>query len=305
MSGMRDKEQNTAGIVTNSSVQITIKKRSQIKDIVRRFKKNKAAIVGFIILVCLVFCAFFPQLIAPYGYDDQDLGQRFISPNRQFIFGTDQFGRDIFSRVIYGCRTSLSIGLIAIAIACSFGTVLGCIAGYYGNVTDNLIMRFIDVLLAIPNLMLAMSIVAALGISRFNLTVAIGVGAAGGYARIVRASILSLKEQEFIEASRAIGASDFRIILKHLLPNCLAPIIVQVSMGIGAAIMAAAGMSFVGLGIAPPTPEWGAMLSSGRAYMRDYWYVVTFPGIAIMLTVFAFNLFGDGLRDALDPRLKN
>jgi peptide/nickel transport system permease protein len=304
MSGMRGKEKNS-GVITDAPARVTIKKRSQIKDIIRRFRKNKAAIVGFFILVCLVFCAFFPQLIAPYGYDDQDLGRRFISPNRQFVFGTDQFGRDIFSRVVYGCRTSLSIGLAAIAIACICGTILGCIAGYYGSVTDNVIMRFIDILLAIPNLMLAMSIVAALGISRFNLTVAIGVGATGGYARIVRASILSLKEQEFVEASRAIGASDSRIILKHLLPNCLAPIIVQVSTGIGAAIMAAAGMSFVGLGIAPPTPEWGAMLSSGRAYMRDYWYVVTFPGIAIMLTVFAFNLFGDGLRDALDPRLKN
>jgi len=282
-----------------------MRKRGQFKEILRRFAKNKAALLGFSVILILTLCSLFPSVIAPYGYDDQQLSQRFLSPSGQHLFGTDEFGRDIFSRVVYGCRISLAIGLVSVSISCVLGIILGCIAGYYGSLVDNILMRIVDIMLAIPNILLALSIVAALGTGFFNLMLAIGIGAVPGYARIVRASILSVKEQEFIEAARATGASDWRIIMQHILPNCMAPIIVQATMSIANAVLSAAALSFIGLGISPPTPEWGAMLSSGRSFIRDYWFVVTFPGMAIMITVFAFNLFGDGLRDALDPRLKS
>ena len=277
-------------------------KNSQTREIISRFMK--VAVAGFFIILLLVFCALFPSLIAPYSYETMSTGPSFANPSAEHLFGTDEFGRDIFSRVIYGTRTSLAIGLLSVLIACVLGTILGCISGYYGNLTDNLIMRAVDILLAIPNLMLAISIVAALGRSQTNLILALGIGATGGFARVVRGQILTVKEQEYIEVARAIGASDFRIIFCHILPNCLAPIIVQISISVGSSILGAAGMSFIGLGIAPPNPEWGAMLSAGRSFFRDHWFVETFPGLAIMLAVFAFNLFGDGLRDALDPRLK-
>ena len=279
-------------------------KNSQTREIISRFMKNKVAVAGFFIILLLVFCALFPSLIAPYSYETMSTGPSFANPSAEHLFGTDEFGRDIFSRVIYGTRTSLAIGLLSVLIACVLGTILGCISGYYGNLTDNLIMRAVDILLAIPNLMLAISIVAALGRSQTNLILALGIGATGGFARVVRGQILTVKEQEYIEVARAIGASDFRIIFCHILPNSLAPIIVQISISVGSSILGAAGMSFIGLGIAPPNPEWGAMLSAGRSFFRDHWFVETFPGLAIMLAVFAFNLFGDGLRDALDPRLK-
>lgn len=283
---------------------IQVKKQSQAGEITKRFFRNKAAVLSLVIILILCFCALFPQVVAPYGYDDQNLSRLFVSPGRAHLFGTDNFGRDIFSRVIYGCRTSLMIGLASVSISCVIGIVIGCLAGYYGTVTDNILMRIMDIMLAIPNILLAMSIVAALGTGTQNLILAIGIGAVPGYARIVRASILSVKDQEYIEAARSIGASSWRIILKHILPNCLAPIIVQATMNIATAILSTAGLSFIGLGIEPPTAEWGSMLSAGRAYLRDHWFVVTFPGLAIMTTVFAFNLFGDGLRDALDPKLK-
>ena len=283
---------------------VAIKKQSQIKEIFKRFKTNRMAVFGLVVIILLILCALFPSVVAPYGYDDQNLSEQFIAPCLAHPFGTDNFGRDILSRVIYGCRISLLIGLISVSISCVLGVILGCIAGYYGNKVDNLVMRFIDIMLAIPQMLLAMSIVAALGIGTENLILAIAIGSVPGYARIVRGSILSVKGQEYIEAARSIGASDFRIITRHIVPNCLAPIIVQATMSIASAILSTASMSFIGLGIEPPTPEWGSMLSAGRAYLRDHWFVVTFPGIAIMLTVFAFNLFGDGLRDALDPKLK-
>ena len=279
-------------------------KNSQTREIISRFMKNKVAVAGFFIILLLVFCALFPSLIAPYSYETMSTGPSFANPSAEHLFGTDEFGRDIFSRVIYGTRTSLAIGLLSVLIACVLATIFGCISGYYGNLTDNLIMRAVDILLAIPNLMLAISIVAALGRSQTNLILALGIGATGGFARVVRGQILTVKEQEYIEVARSIGASDFRIIFCHILPNCLAPIIVQISISVGSSILGAAGMSFIGLGIAPPNPEWGAMLSAGRSFFRDHWFVETFPGLAIMLAVFAFNLFGDGLRDALDPRLK-
>lgn len=287
------------------SLDITLKKKSQFKDIMKRMFKNKAAIVGLVIITILVFSAIFANFIAPYGYDDQLLSRRFTPPCKEFIFGTDDYGRDIFSRVIYGSRISLLIGFLSVSFSCVIGVILGCMSGFYGGRVDNIIMRFIDILLAIPSILLAISISAALDPGIFNLMIAIGIGSMSGYARIVRASVMAERDQEYVEAARSIGGNDLRIMMRHILPNVMAPIIVQATMSISIAILAAAALSFLGLGIAPPTPEWGSMLSAGRAYIRDSWYVVTFPGLAIVITVFGFNLLGDGLRDALDPRLKS
>lgn len=289
----------------NIELEFNTKRKSQFRDIVKRYMQNKKAVVCMAVIILLVICAVLAPVLAPYGYDDQELSKQFLTPSREHLFGTDEYGRDIFSRILYGSRYSLSVGLISVSISCIAGTILGCISGFYGKTLDNIIMRFVDILLAIPNILLAISITAALGPGLTNLMIAVGISSIPGYARVVRASILSIKEQEYIEAARSIGGNDFRIILKHILPNCLAPIIVQATMSIANAILSAASLSFIGLGITPPTPEWGSMLSSGRAYIRDYWHIVFFPGLMIMITVFTFNIVGDGLRDALDPRLKN
>lgn len=281
------------------------KKSGPWRDVWRRLKKDKMAMFGLFIIILLVFSAIFAEFIAPYGYDDQNLKARLTAPGSEYLLGTDNFGRDIFSRIVYGSRISLQVGFIAVGIAAISGGTLGAIAGYYGGKLDNFVMRIMDVLLAVPAILLAISIVAALGPGLRNVMIAVGIGSIPSYARIVRASVLSIRDQEFVEAARAVGANDFRIITKHILPNSMAPIIVQATLGVAGAILSAAGLSFIGLGIQPPTPEWGAMLSSGRDYIRDHWHVATFPGLAIMITIFALNLLGDGLRDALDPRLKN
>jgi peptide/nickel transport system permease protein len=284
---------------------IILESRGQSRDIIRRFLKNKAAAVGLVIIIVLAVCAIFPGYIAPYNYAAQQLSNKYAFPSASHLMGTDEFGRDVFSRLVWGCRTSLLIGLSSIVIACVIGVLVGCVAGFYGDVIDNILMRMIDILLAVPNTLLGISIVAALGNSVPNLILAIGLGAMPTFARVTRSAVITVREQEYIEAARATGASDARIMIKYILPNSMAPIIVQISMGIARAILTVSGLSFIGLGVPPPTPEWGSMLSSGRNYIRDYWYIITFPGFAIMFTVFAFNLFGDGLRDALDPRLKN
>lgn len=275
------------------------------RDVWRRLKKNKMAMFGLCVILVLIFAAIFADHIAPYWYDDQHLEDRFLSPNSQYLLGTDNLGRDIFSRIIYGSRISLQVGFVAVGISAIVGGAFGAIAGYYGGKLDNFIMRIMDVLLAIPGILLAISIVAALGPGLINVMIAVGIGSVPQYARIVRASILSIRDEEFVEAARAVGANDFRIIIKHIIPNSLAPIIVQATLGVASAILSAAGLSFIGLGIQPPIPEWGAMLSTGRDYLRDHWHIATFPGLAIMITIFGLNLLGDGLRDALDPRLKN
>lgn len=287
-----------------SGTLIQKRRKGKLMEIWQRLAKNKAAVLGLIILLILIFCAIFADFVAPYGYDDQDYSRTFISPCLAFPMGTDNVGRDIFSRVIYGSRISLQVGLIAVGIAAAFGIILGAVAGYYQKV-DNIIMRVMDIFLSIPNTLLAICIAAALGEGLFNVMLAVGISEIPRYARVTRSQVLSIKEQEYIEAARAIGASNFRIIFIHILPNCLAPLIVQATLGVARAIIAASALSFIGLGIQPPIPEWGSMLSTGRKFMRDYWYIVTFPGLMIMLTVYALNLFGDGLRDALDPRLKN
>lgn len=296
------KKQDTS---PRSAESISIGGHGQTREILGRFFKNKAAVVGVIIVIALIYCAFLPQTITKYDPAKQDLMNRFLPPSSEHLFGTDAYGRDIFTRVVYGCRTSLEIGLISVAISCVIGTIIGAISGFYGGVVDNVAMRGVDVLMAIPNTLLGISIVAALGNSIPNLIIALSIGSIAGYARVVRVSVLSAKETEYVEAAYATGASDARIIFKYILPNCLAPIIVQATMSVATTIMAATGLSFLGLGVLEPIPEWGAMASSARAYIRDYWWLVTFPGLAIMITAFSFNLFGDGLRDALDPKLKS
>jgi peptide/nickel transport system permease protein len=269
-----------------------------------RLRKSPLAMFGLTVLIILVLLAVFADVIAPYSYSKQNLTHMFETSSRQFLLGTDEFGRDILSRLIYGARISLQVGFIAVSIALAAGGMLGAIAGYYGGWIDNAIMRVMDVLLAVPQTLLAIAIAAALGPGLFNLMIAVGVSDAPNYARIVRSSVLSIREMEFIEAAHSVGSSDLRIILKHILPNSMAPIIVQATLGVAFAILNAAGLSFIGLGIQPPYPEWGAMLSGGRQYIRDYPLLTLYPGLSIMITILALNFLGDGLRDALDPKLK-
>jgi len=280
------------------------KKNRNKKEIWHRFKKNKAAIFGMVTLAFLTFIAIFASVVAPYSYDQQDLSNMLSGPTVEHWFGTDNFGRDILSRVIYGARISLSVGLISVGIGGLIGGALGTIAAFYSGKVDMAIMRFLDIMQAMPSLLFAISVSAVLGPGLFNAMLAIGITSVPQYARIVRASAMTVRGQEFVEAAHALGAKNAHIILKHIIPNSLAPLIVQASLGVGGAILTSASLSFIGLGVQPPTPEWGGMLSAGRAYIRDYWHFVTFPGVAIMITVTALNLMGDGLRDALDPRLK-
>lgn len=270
-----------------------------------RLRKNRMALFGLAILIGLLLTAVFANVIAPFPYDEQDLFATLEGPSLTHWFGTDEFGRDILSRIIFGSRISLQVGFVAVGFSVAVGGFLGAVAGYYGGKIDNVIMRFMDVLLSIPQLLLAISVAASLGPGLLNLMLAVGIAAIPQYARLVRASVLSIRDQEFVEAAISVGSSDLRIIFKHILPNCLAPIIVQATLGVAFAILIAAGLSFIGLGLEPPTPEWGAMLSGGREFIRDYPYMTLFPGLAIMITILGLNFLGDGLRDALDPKLRN
>lgn len=281
------------------------KKTSLFRETMGRFMKNRMAVIGLTILVILTLTAIFADVIAPYGMDEQNYSEVFMRPCAKHLFGTDNLGRDIFSRVVYGSRVSLLVGICTAGFSALLGVIVGSVAGYCGGRVENVIMRFIDILLAIPSTLLAISVLATLGPGVANTILAVSLGSLASYARIVRASILSVKEEEYVEAAHALGASNFRIVVKHIIPNCLAPIIVQVTLGVARAIMEVSSLSFIGLGIQLPIAEWGAMLSAARPYIRDQWHMVLFPGLAIMATVFGLNLAGDGLRDALDPRLKN
>ena len=273
--------------------------------VMKRLKKNKLAMVGLVIIILLVLCIIFAPLIAPYGYEEMDTSNCYSWPTKEHICGTDKLGRDIFSRLIYGARYSLQIGVLSVAIAASLGLILGSIAGFYGGKVDMVIMRILDIYQSVPGLLLSIAFAAALGPGITNATIAIGISTIASHARMIRASIMTVRDSEYVDAARLINAGTGRIIVKHILPNAISPLIVSVTMSVGSSILAAATLSFIGLGSQPPTPEWGAMLSAGRSVMRDYGYLVIFPGIAIMLTVLSFNMLGDGLRDALDPRLKN
>lgn len=281
------------------------KSNSRIAEVIGRLKKNKLAMAGLIFLIFMVIVSIAAPLIAPYGYEEQDLYNMFALPSLAHPFGTDNLGRDILSRIIYGGRASLVIGFASVAVAAVFGMTLGAVAGYYGGKVDMTIMRVLDIFQAVPAILMSIAISATLGPGLFNAILAIGLSMIPGYSRMTRASFMSVQGMEYIEAARAIHCGDRRIMLKHVLPNAISPMIVQMTMGVGSCISVAAMLSFIGLGVQPPAAEWGAMLSAGRNYIRDYWHIVLFPGLTIMLTVLSLNMLGDGLRDALDPRLKN
>lgn len=282
-----------------------VKHRSQWAEVWRRFKLNKLALAGLAIILLIIVVALFAPILAPGGYDLQKISDSLLVPGKDgHILGTDNLGRDILFRLVWGARYTLQCGLVAVIVSAIGGCVLGAVAGYYGGKIDNLIMRVMDVLLAIPGMLLAISIAATLGPGMRNAIIAVGISGMPTFARIVRSSVMSVRDMEYIEAATAINAGDMRIILQHVLPNVMAPILVQTTLSVANAIMQTASLSFLGLGVQAPIPEWGAMISSGRAYLRGYGYMVTAPGLAIMMLVFSINIFGDGLRDALDPKLK-
>lgn len=273
-------------------------------DFLKRLSKNKAAFISMFVLIIVVLACVFAPYITPYEYDKQNLVDKLQFPSWKHLCGTDNLGRDIFTRILYGGRISLLVSLISVLISTIFGSFLGALAAFYGGKTENIVMRFLDVIMSIPALLLSVSVSIALGDGTVQTAVAIAVGSIPSMARVMRAQVLIEKDREYVEAARAAGATDAHIILTHIVPNCLAPLIVQATMRIGSAVLLISSLSFIGCGIQPPTPEWGSMISSGRAYFRTFYPMILFPGLAIMFTMLAFNLFGDGVRDALDPKLR-
>lgn len=276
----------------------------ELADLWRRLRRNRAAVVGAGIVLTFVVLAVLAPALVPYNPTQGDLNDRLQSFSGTHWLGTDELGRDLLSWILYGARVSLQIQIVAVVLALMVGVLLGSLSGYLGGYVDSIIMRCMDILLAFPGIFLALGIIAALGPGLINLMFAAGISSIPQFARIVRASILSLKEREFVEAALALGSGSNRIMFRHLLPNCLAPIIVQSTLRMATVLLTASGLSFLGLGVQPPTPEWGAMLSNARSYLIVAPHVATIPGLAIMVVVVGFNLFGDGLRDTLDPRLR-
>ena len=266
---------------------------------------NRLAVLGLLVLAVLVLAAAFGSQLAPYGINAIDVENRFSSPSLDHPFGTDELGRDVFSRVLVAARVSLQVGAIAVGISLVAGTLLGLIAGFYGGIVDDIIMRVMDMLFAFPAILLAIAILAVLGPGLTNAMIAIGIVYTPIFARICRASVLSVREEVFVRAARSIGASDFRLIRLHILPNVLAPIIVQTSLSLAFAILSEAALSFLGLGVQPPAPSWGRMLFDGRGFIEQAWWMGVFPGLAIFVTVLAFNIVGDAMRDALDPKQRS
>ncbi len=284
-------------MATKSTMQL--RERTKVLKVMFR---NKKAVVGAVILLAFAVGAIFAPFLTPYEPHRQDVRNRLQAPSRDNYLGTDQFGRDILTRILYGGRLSLRVGFTSVGIALAIGGSMGLIAGYYGGFIDNLFMRFVDVLLALPGFLLALAIVASLGPGLENVIIAIGIANIPAFARMMRSSVLTVKELDYVAASVAVGCSDFRILLKHVLPNSINPIIVLATLGLAGAILSAAGLSFLGMGAQPPTPEWGSMIATARPFIRVAHYPVTFPGLAIFFTVLSLNMVGDGLRDALDPR---
>ena len=283
---------------------VKVKKQSNAKEVLKRLVMNKSAMIGLVIFVLLVLSSIFGPMISPWSITKIDILNAFQSPNATHWFGTDDLGRDLLTRVLYGGRYSLAIGLIAIAFSLVLGIIVGTIAGYFGGKVDNIIMRFLDIIQSIPGIILTIAISAALG-SGFDKTImALGISRVPSFARVLRASIMSVRDREYLEAAESIRASKMRIIRRYILPNSFAPLIVEATMGVASTILAAASLSYIGLGVQPPTPEWGALLSGAKEYIRNYPYLLTFPGLFIALTVLCLNMLGDGLRDALDPKLK-
>ena len=285
---------------------LNAQKNSQFKDMVRRLFKNKAAVAGLIFLIFLILMAVFSDVLFDYDAQciNQNIPERLQWPSAQHWFGTDEYGRDLLIRIVFGSRISLSIGFIAVLFGLIVGGVLGAVAGFFGGKIDNIIMRLCDVFLAVPMMLMAIVIVAALGASIVNLVIALSISSVPTFARIVRSAVLTVRDMDYVEAARAIGVKTPRILARYILPNCMGPIIVQTTLRVAATISNTAALSFLGLGVKAPQPEWGALLSSGREFIRDSGYLACIPGICIMLTILALNLLGDGLRDALDPRLK-
>ena len=284
-----------------------IKKRSQLSLIWHRLRRNRLAMLGLALMSTILLLAIFADVIA--DYDTMVVGmnmlERLQTPSAKHWFGTDGYGRDVFARIIHGSRLSLSLSIISMRIAVAIGSTIGAISGYFGGRIDDVLMRLMDMLLAIPPMLMSISIVAALGRSMINLMLALALAYMPVFARVIRSSILSVKDQEFVEAARACGTSHTRIILRHILPNAVGPIIVQATLAMGSSILTISSLSFMGMGTQPPQPEWGTMLYEGRDLIRTSPYLVIFPGAAIAVSVLSLNLLGDGLRDALDPRLKN
>jgi peptide/nickel transport system permease protein len=270
----------------------------------RQLRRNRSAMIGTAILAVLLALAIFAPWVAPYDPLDQNPRAAFVAPSGEYLFGTDDTGRDIFSRVIYGTRISLRVGLISVGIGGLTGIVLGVVAGYRRGLVDDLIMRLVDLMLAFPALLLALAIIAILGPGLFNAMIAIGIANIPVYTRVARGTTLSLRERDFVVGARTVGCRDSRIMARYILPNVLPPLIVLGTLGIASAILTAAGLSYIGLGATPPSPEWGAMLTRGRNFLQQAWWYSTFPGLAIMITVLGINMLGDALRDALDPRLR-
>lgn len=288
------------------SVEKQTKKQSQMHEIFVQLRKNKGAMVGMIVLILLILMA----VTAPLFYDYEEdiiklnIPNRLQKPSLEHFFGTDEMGRDLFARVVWGARASLSIGFAAVALGLIVGGFLGAIAGFYGSKIDMVIMRIIDIIQALPPPLLAITIIAAFGSSVINLVIALAIAAIPGFSRVIRGSVFTVRNSEYVEAIRAVGAKSGRVIFGHVIPNSLAPVIVYATLAVAGNILMTAGLSFVGLGIQAPTPEWGSLLAYGRTYIRQSSYLCIFPGVAIMITILALNLFGDGLRDALDPKLK-
>lgn len=277
---------------------------SRRRDFIRGLRQNKGALVGLIILSTLILAAIFAPVITRYDPIMIDPPERTQPPSREHWLGTDSFGRDIFTRIIYGARVSLPVGLIAVSIAATVGAILGLIAGYYGKLADAVIMRIIDIMLAFPNIMLALVVVAILGPSIRNVMIAVGIGEIPRYTRLIRGQVLSAREHLYVDAARVVGVPNIKILFRHILPNVVSPVVVLSTLSVGTAILAAAGLSFLGLGAQPPRAEWGSMLADGRQFLQSHWWVATMPGIAIAITVLSINMFGDGLRDILDPRIR-
>lgn len=280
------------------------RQRSPWIDVLVRLRRSRGATLGGIILAALVLAALAAPLLTRYDPLIMNPIDRLQPPNPNHVLGTDTFGRDLFTRILFGSRISLQTGLVSVSIAVLIGVPMGLMSGFYGGLTDRMLMRLVDLMLTFPGILLALVIIAILGPNLLNAMLAVGISASPTYARVVRASVLSAKSQVYVEAARATGCSNLRIMLRHILPNTVAPIIVLGTLGIAGAIIAAAALSYLGLGARPPVPEWGALLSEGRNYLRVAWWLTTFPGLAIMTAVLAINLLGDGLRDALDPRLR-
>jgi len=279
--------------------------RGELADLWRRLRRSQAAMAGAGIVAAFVLLAVLAPALVPFNPLQGNLNDRLQPPNATHWLGTDELGRDLLSRVMLGAWVSLQIQIVAVVLALLVGVTLGLVGGYFGGRVDNVIMRCMDSLLAFPGIFLALGIIAALGPGLFNLMLAAGISSVPQFARIVRASVLSLKEREFVEAALALGSGNGRVMFRHLLPNCLPPIIVQSTLRMATVLLTASGLSFLGLGVQPPTPEWGAMLSNARSYLIVAPHVATIPGLAIMVVVVGFNLFGDGLRDTLDPRLRH